>query len=69
MRQRFETLSRFFEVEAQGMIVCVRYGRLGEQGYTTLWSVSSPEIAKDDARQKAHVKMKTGWTPVPVGRR
>ncbi|MER7676063.1 WGR domain-containing protein [Streptomyces sp. NPDC096934] len=60
---------KFYEVAVDGMVVTVRYGRIGAGGQTQTTTFATPEKARSAAAKKVGEKVRKGYAPALAGQR
>ncbi|MET9126138.1 WGR domain-containing protein [Streptomyces sp. NPDC004528] len=60
---------KFYEVAVDGMVVTVRYGRIGAGGQTQTTTFATPEKARAAAAKKVGEKVRKGYAPALAGQR
>ncbi|MEU8947958.1 WGR domain-containing protein [Streptomyces sp. NPDC048489] len=60
---------KFYEVAVDGMVVTVRYGRIGAGGQTQTTTFATPERARSAAAKKVGEKVRKGYAPALAGQR
>ena len=61
---RAGTKQRFWEVDVEGKILCVRWGRIGTKGRSQEKKLSKPEAAQAEADRLIQQKTRKGYWPV-----
>ena len=56
-----KTSSKFWEIDAKGKTVTVRYGKIATDGQTTVKTFASPKEATDHAAKVSAEKVKKGY--------
>lgn len=56
-----KTSSKFWEIDAKGKTVRVRYGKIGTDGQTTVKAFASPTEATEHATKVTAEKVKKGY--------
>ena len=60
---------KFYEVKVEGVVVTIRYGRIGDTGRIQTTTYDSPEKAVKEAEKKLKSKLKKGYEPAVMGER
>ncbi|MFJ6728480.1 WGR domain-containing protein [Streptomyces sp. NPDC091281] len=60
---------KFYEVTVDGLVVTVRYGRIGADGQTQVSSFATPQKAQAAAAKKVGEKVRKGYAPAVRGGR
>ncbi|GGU59118.1 WGR domain-containing protein [Streptomyces lavendofoliae] len=60
---------KFYEVGVQGLVVTVRYGRIGAAGQTQTSTFATPQKAQAAAARKVGEKVRKGYAPAVPGQR
>ncbi|HXG67069.1 MAG TPA: WGR domain-containing protein [Blastocatellia bacterium] len=60
---------KFYEVTVNGVEVAIRFGRIGDQGQTSVTAYANPEKALAEAEKKIREKMRKGYERAVMGAR